>query len=196
MIKSRSKIVASESVENQNPAPERTPADDADNVLNALSQEINGTLWLPDGLSTGERIQRMKLALQRVNKIKPTEGIEGMLAVQMVGTHSAAMECLRRAMLPGQTVEGREQNLRHAEKLLSLYARQLEVLDKHRGKGQQKVTVEHVHIEPGGQAIVGNVEADGRQRQGKCKSPAIEYSPEVPLEAPAPVDTQNTRQRR
>ena len=33
----------------------------------------------------------------------------------------------------------------------------METLDKHRGKGQQKVTVEHVHVEAGGQAVVGNV---------------------------------------
>jgi len=34
-----------------------------------------------------------------------------------------------------------------------------EALDKHRGKGQQKVTVEHVHVHRGGQAIVGAVKA-------------------------------------
>jgi hypothetical protein len=31
-------------------------------------------------------------------------------------------------------------------------------LNGHRGKGQQKVTVEHVHVHSGGQAIVGTVE--------------------------------------
>jgi hypothetical protein len=35
----------------------------------------------------------------------------------------------------------------------------MEALDKHRGKGQQKITVEHVTVEAGGQAIVGNVRA-------------------------------------
>ena len=34
-------------------------------------------------------------------------------------------------------------------------------LNRHRGKGQQKVTVEHVHVHEGGQAIVGNVESRG-----------------------------------
>jgi hypothetical protein len=32
---------------------------------------------------------------------------------------------------------------------------------KHRGKGQQKVIVEHVHVYPGGQAIVGQVTPGG-----------------------------------
>ncbi len=43
-------------------------------------------------------------------------------------------------MLVEQTFEGRNQNLKHAEKLLSIYSRQIEVLDKHRGKGQRKMT--------------------------------------------------------
>jgi len=37
----------------------------------------------------------------------------------------------------------------------------LEALNKHRGKGQQKVTVEHVHVHQGGQAIVGHVAQGG-----------------------------------
>ena len=39
------------------------------------------------------------------------------------------------------------------------HTQQLATLNKHRGKGQQKVTVEHVNFQAGGQAIVGNVDA-------------------------------------
>ncbi len=77
----------------------------------------------------------------------------------MVGTHNAAMDCLRRAMIEGQSLVGREQNLKHAGKLLSIYSRQIEVLNKHRGKGQQKMTVEHVNVAAGGQAMVGNFDS-------------------------------------
>ena len=38
----------------------------------------------------------------------------------------------------------------------------LEALNRHRGKGQQKVTVEHVTVNAGGQAIVGAVATPGR----------------------------------
>jgi len=34
---------------------------------------------------------------------------------------------------------------------------QMEALKKYRGKGEQKMTVEHVHVHNGGQAIVGDV---------------------------------------
>jgi hypothetical protein len=37
----------------------------------------------------------------------------------------------------------------------------LDALNHHRGKGQQKITVEHVHIHSGGQAVVGVVAPRG-----------------------------------
>ena len=76
-----------------------------------------------------------------VQGVKPEGAIEEMLAVQMVATHEAAMECLRRAMVDGQTIQARDMNLKHAAKLMALYERQIAALDRHRGKGQQSVTV-------------------------------------------------------
>ena len=43
----------------------------------------------------------------------------------------------------------------------------LEALNRHRGKGQQKVTVEHVHVHSGGQAIVGMVEGPALDNSSK-----------------------------
>jgi hypothetical protein len=51
--------------------------------------------------------------------------------------------------------------LSKANKLSRTYATLLEALNRHRGKGQQKVTVEHVHVHEGGQAIVGAVQTPG-----------------------------------
>ena len=97
--------------------------------------------------------------------------LEGMLAGQLIAANAAAMECYRRAMLHEQTLEGRKENLNQANKLSRTYVTLLEALNRHRGKGiQQKVTVEHVHVHAGGQAVVGAVQggggaADGNQRQ-------------------------------
>jgi hypothetical protein len=44
--------------------------------------------------------------------------------------------------------------LNQANKLSRTYAVLLDALNRHRGKGQQKVTVEHVHVHAGGQAVV------------------------------------------
>ncbi len=42
------------------------------------------------------------------------------------------------------------------------FAALLEALNRHRGKGQQVVRVEHVTVQAGGQAIVGAVTQGGR----------------------------------
>jgi hypothetical protein len=91
--------------------------------------------------------------------VQPKDELEGMLAAQLLASHNAAMECYRRAMISEQTFEGRKENLNQANKLSRTHTTLLEALNRHRGKGQQKVTVEYVHVHEGGQAIVGNVSA-------------------------------------
>ncbi|NKB54111.1 MAG: hypothetical protein GKR97_18185 [Rhizobiaceae bacterium] len=147
----------------------------------AKINEIAQMLWISPSLSDESKNALIVRAMELYRSLKPEDGAEGMLAAQMVGTHSAAMECLRRAALPEQTFAGRDLSLKHAQKLMALYAKQLETLNKHRGKGQQKVTVEHVNVAPGGQAIVGNVEADTKSK-GEQTSPAIAHTPQVPME--------------
>lgn len=123
--------------------------------------EIFELVHLPATLDGKERNARLVRAVDLFESLRPEDGVETMLATQMVGTHHAALECLRRANLPGSSSERRDLNLKQAIKLMGLYTQQVAALDKHRGKGQQKVTVEHVHVEAGGQAIVGNVDAAG-----------------------------------
>ena len=117
-------------------------------------------------------------ALQAMNGIAPKDELEGMLAAQLVASHSASMDCYRRAM-NSQTLEWRREHLNQANKLSRTYTTLLESLNRHRGKGQQKVTVEHVHVHEGGQAIVGNVENPGGGFAPKSKEQphALGYAP-------------------
>ena len=62
---------------------------------------------------------------------------------------------------------------------MALYTQQVAALNKHRGKGQQKVTVEHVNVHAGGQAVVGNVEMGTRNGQALSKTDAIENAQSV-----------------
>ena len=140
-------------------------------LLQQKHNEIAQLLWMPEDISDDAKIERVVLALELYESLEPADGAEGMLALQMVGTHDAALECLRRAALPNQTFEGRDMALKHAHKLMTLYAQQLATLNKHRGKGQQKVTVEHVNVAAGGQAIVGNVETGKRTSGARQKAP-------------------------
>jgi len=89
--------------------------------------------------------------------IHPQDTLEGMLAVQMVSIHNLAMESMRRAAIPEQSDVALEAYINRATKLMRTFAAQTEALGRHRGKGEQKMTVEHVHVYKGGQAIVGQV---------------------------------------
>jgi len=91
--------------------------------------------------------------------LNPSDETEGILIAQMTGTHNLIMEFMKRAVLSGQTAEGSNDNTNKACRLMSIFLKQIETLEKYRGKSaQQKVLVEHVHIHEGGRAIVGNVE--------------------------------------
>lgn len=129
-----------------------------------LVRQVLSSVWFAEGKPKEEADRLTTAVLARMVELAPADPAEGMLVAQMIGAHEAAMECLRRAMLTGQTFAGRDQNLKHATKLMSLYERQLAALDKRRGRGQQKVTVEHVHVAAGGQAIVGSVTTGGRSQ--------------------------------
>ena len=87
-------------------------------------------------------------------------------------------------MLPEQTLEVWKEQLNQANKLSRTYANLVEALNRHRGKGQQKISVEHVHVHAGGQAIVGAVETGGgvaSGHQGQAHAKAISHAPVAPL---------------
>ena len=60
-----------------------------------------------------------------------------------------------------------------ATRLMRLHLEQIEAMQKLKGKaGQQKVTVEHVHVHEGGQAIVGAVSSTKGEGDGGGNSDA------------------------
>jgi len=89
--------------------------------------------------------------------IAPQDALEGMLAVQMMATHNLAMEMTRRALVSDQTVDGVNNNINRITKLMNTFKSQVETLQKYRNKGQQTIKVQHVTVNDGGQAVVGNV---------------------------------------
>lgn len=99
--------------------------------------------------------------------IGPENEVEAMLAVQMVAVHFASTQATTRAMHPKTPPAIRNMELKHAGQLMRTYTQQMEALNRNRGKGQQKMTVEHVNVHEGGQAIVGNVEGPQRGRTQK-----------------------------
>ena len=123
-----------------------------------IINQVARALYLPKSFGEEFRNKTMITAITLMREIGPKDTLEGVLVAQMVATHNASMECMKRAALENQTFEGRNVSLAHAQKLMRLYLDQMKTLNKHRGKSDQKVVIEYVNVAPGAQAIVGNVE--------------------------------------
>lgn len=134
----------------------------SDNLNNVLANQALNTVWVHRGADEETRKKQVSAVVAALVEFKPTDGIEGMMAAQAIGLHSAAMECLRRAMLPEQSGEASDQLRRQSANLSRAFLDVVAALDRKRGKGvRQVVRVERVMVAPGGQAIVGNVQAGG-----------------------------------
>ena len=96
-------------------------------------------------------------ALAIIAGFSPRNEMEAAIALQAACTHMAAMVMLARIggghggphRLPGMASA--------AAKLLRAYCTQVETYRRLRGGGEQKITVQHVTVHEGGQAIVGAV---------------------------------------
>lgn len=108
-------------------------------------------------LGTARNAEGLNRNIDILAGIAPQNTTEALLAVQMIGCHNAATEYMRRAIALEST-GGIDANVNRAVKLMRTFTAQVEALQKLRGKGQQTVRVEHVTVNAGGQAIVGNVE--------------------------------------
>jgi len=119
-------------------------------VNNLLSQVCNSC-------NSGSDDDKLNTVMPLLLDIAPKDSLEGLLAVQMIATHNMAMQMAGRAMITGQTVEGVEMNINRSAKLMRTFTAQLDTLQKYRNKGKQTIQVQHVTVNDGGQAVVGNV---------------------------------------
>ena len=97
-----------------------------------------------------------------IAEVKPRDGIESMLAVQMAVTHVALIRA-GRWMATADNLRQSQAHTSGYNKLARTFTAQMEALRKHRNGGKQTVLVQHVNVEGGGKAIVGNVQTgEGR----------------------------------
>ena len=163
---------------------------DSDHFNQMLANQTLGALWVAHS-DDEQRNRQFLAATAALIGAKPQNELEGMLISQMIACHAASLECHRRAMLPEQTFEGRQVNLSAASRLSRTYVALLEGLDRHRGKGQQVVRVEHVTVQAGGQAIVGAVTQGGggghQESEDRAHAQAtLTHAPEPALRCPDP----------
>lgn len=166
------------------PVP-RLKVDNVDGVLMVLPDHPNqgvGLDLLQEAIGTGSRefLGTILMLLRRacscddtidqvqldhmfsvVLGIRPRDQIEVMLAIKMAAIHWLMMSFLERVMrgpsLMQQELEQQEIIDRIVNRQARTYAMLMETLKRYRTGGEQKVTVHHVSVNEGGQAIVGNV---------------------------------------
>jgi hypothetical protein len=131
--------------------------------VNASLLQLQAAAQLPSG-GISETATNAALAL--IEAAAPRNEIEGALAVQMACTHAAAMSVLARFRGGGGTERWVVALATAAARLLRAYSVQVETLRRLRHGGDQYVRVEHVHVNDGGQAIVGNVKSAGSGAAG------------------------------
>jgi hypothetical protein len=138
----------------------------------------------------------MNAALAAIDGTRPENEMAAMLASQMAATHSLAMDMLGRTRR-ARTPEQMQAHGALATKLLRTFTAQTEALAKVKRGGEQTVRVEHVHVYPGGRAIVGavsnrhmeggGVDEKENQAYGTLDPRAIAAAPGAALLGPNPV---------
>lgn len=98
--------------------------------------------------------------------LKPNDAIEGMLLARMLCLHSQSMKMLGIVEANSGSPQVVETYVNMSTKLARLYNESLDALTKYRRKGTQQVIVQHVNVNDGGRAIVGNMLAE----QGACEN--------------------------
>jgi hypothetical protein len=115
------------------------------------------------------------MGIDAADSIGAANSLEKMLAHQMAVTHEASLRLMDRAlsyeaggraMREGDSVEAcRLAN--SSARLMSVFQDGLLTLQRLRTGGNQTVTVQHVNVASGAQAVIGNVQTGGRKRLGR-----------------------------
>ena len=135
--------------------------------------------------SQGKQIDEggINFMLSVVKGVKPNDQLEAMLAAQMAAIHVATLTFARR-LAHVETLQQQDSAERALNKLARTFATQMEALKRYRTGGEQKVTVQHVSVSEGGQAIVGNVTQaarDAAPEKPASSTPALTDAQKPPM---------------
>jgi hypothetical protein len=137
-----------------------------DGILNQL---VNASA---QGQDIDER--GLNFMLSVIKGIEPRDQLEAMLAAQMAAVHVASMTFACR-LVHVKTIPQQDSAERAFNKLTRTFAMQMEALKRYRTGAEQKVTLQHVSVAEGGQAIIGNVthapRKNGHEKTAQEKAP-------------------------
>jgi hypothetical protein len=132
-------------------------------VMDALASADGDFLYgiknqLANASAHGQDIDErgLNFMLSVIKGIEPRDQLEAMLAAQMAAVHVATMNFARH-LAHAEEIVRVDCAERAFNKLTRTFAMQMEALKRYRSGAEQKVTLQHVSVAEGGQAIVGNV---------------------------------------
>jgi len=126
-------------------------------IANTLNELARLSKARKGSIGKEELLTKLNASLSIFTGMKPKDSVEAMMITQMIALHEMALLSSERALLTEQPAEFVEQNVNRATKLCRTYALLAEALNKYRNKGQQKITVQHVNVNDGGQAVIGDI---------------------------------------
>jgi hypothetical protein len=131
-------------------------------------------------LLAGNRYDITALALDTAESIQAENSLEKMLAHQMAMCHQTALKLMDQALEWEENAHPLNRNAQQATteqvrlmkcsaRIMDTFQRGMLTLQKIRTGGNQTMTVQHVHVESGGQALIGSVQGDVSKGGGKTK---------------------------
>jgi len=100
------------------------------------------------------RSHRLAATMEALRVLAPRSPMEGMLAGQMVAAHNAGLALMGEAFRNGQPVKNIEVFLRQSTRTMALFARQMELMTRQRGRQRQSLRVEHEQVSADGRVSV------------------------------------------
>ena len=101
-----------------------------------------------------------------IKALKANGGLQEMLAAQMLAVHQLQQTSMAMANAPLAT-DQKQYFTNAAIKLSSCFIQQANLFSRLQGNGGQKMVIEHVTVNSGGQAVVGNI-------TGGCPTATVE----------------------
>lgn len=153
----------------------KDPQTDANQIISQLKEHVERTALkhikadaatkyhLTDYLTTelmktfsGGNVEHFIPALEVIGTTKPKDAVELMLATQMFLINDSILDAHRYSKKTS-SVSVYNQYVNSITKLSRTFTGQMDSLKKYQGKGQQKIVVEHLNVNQGGRAVVGDV---------------------------------------
>lgn len=117
-----------------------------------MSYETRALLAMPENLPEETNI---KVIREAIVDMEPKDSIEMRLCSQLTSLYAQSMNYLSKADKADMLCH-KEFYLKSSMKLLRLHNETIEALSKYRRQGEQKIIVQHVNVENGAKALVGN----------------------------------------